>query len=158
MRTKEFIKRVEELGFYAEERGDEVYLYRYNSNCLAKISKKFKYTINTFYREFIDLNEENRSPLFDLIDEYISTPVNEREEPKKYYLRHRWMGHEKLKYLELDTQNDEWYLGHKYDTIFVTAKNEFTLKEIEEIKEKYNTDLSDFEIVEVEEWIVIQLG
>lgn len=29
----------------------------------------------------------------------------------------------------------------------------FTLKEIEEIKKKFDTDLKDFELVEVEEWL-----
>ncbi len=34
---------------------------------------------------------------------------------------------------------------------FKEAKTEYTEKEIEEIKEKFDTDLSDFELVEVED-------
>ena len=156
MKTKEFIRKVEGLGFYAEERGDEVYLYRYNSNCLAKISKKFQYTINTFYREFMDLNEENRSLLFDLTDEYISTPTNEREEPTKYYLKHKWIKTEGYNYLNFEIKDNNYICASQNKSnIYQT---QFTKEEIEEIKRKLNTDLSDFEIVEVGEWekIILQ--
>lgn len=147
--TKEFIKAVEELGFYAEERGDEVYLYGRGSNGLAKISKKFKYTINTFYREFMDLNSGDKGLLFDLIIEYISTPIEEREEVKKCHWQHRWMDGVNGNFLNLDLEDDYLYLDDKKERWY--KKTQFTLKEIEEIKKKFDTDLADFEIVEVEE-------
>lgn len=156
MRTKEFIKRVEEIvDVFVEEDfqssiQQNLRLYDKHNRTIATIDLGNEFMINTDTFEFDNLFDD-KERLFNLIVEYAKTPLEEREEPKKYYLKHKWMGHEKLKYLELDTQNDEWYLGHKYDTIFVTAKNEFTQKEIEEIKEKYNTDLSDFEMIEVDE-------
>lgn len=45
----------------------------------------------------------------------------------------------------------------KYNDIYLSSneadyvKTKFTLKEIEEIKKKFDTDLADFEMVEVEE-------
>lgn len=50
-------------------------------------------------------------------------------------------------YLNLDRDNENYYyLDSMYgDSSYQT---EFTLKEIEEIKEKFDTDLADFEIVE----------
>ncbi|EFL54608.1 hypothetical protein [Finegoldia magna] len=39
----------------------------------------------------------------------------------------------------------------KYKTNLDNYSQKFTLNEIEEIEEKYNTDLMDFELVEVEE-------
>lgn len=148
MKTKEFIKRVEALGYDTELYPSHITIKTSNI-FVANVYTQSLYEINT--RKNVKFDLKNKEGLFDLITEYAKTPIEEREESKKYYLKHKWMGHEKLKYLELDTQNDEWYLGHKYDTIFVTAKNEFTQKEIEEIKEKYNTDLSDFEMIEVDE-------
>jgi len=155
MKTKEFIKRVEEMGFDAEERGDEVYLYGRVPDGYAKISKKFKYTINTFYREFMDLNEGERGLLFDLIVEYISTPVDEREEEKKFYLRHKFLKSS----LRGITGENSVVNYNTWDNMLCLAdkqpvgciKTFFTLKEIEEIKKKFDTDLADFELVEVEE-------
>lgn len=79
---------------------------------------------------------------------------DEREEERKYYYRHRWA----------NTKNGNWiYLALRkrpsVSYLTLQGSNEdifeyqvrFTKKEIEEIKEKYNTDLSDFEMVEVEE-------
>nr|DAU83002.1 MAG TPA: hypothetical protein [Caudoviricetes sp.] len=148
MRTKEFIKKVEALGFDAEERGDKVYLYGCGLNGVAKVSKKYQYTINTFYREFMDLNEGDKGLLFDLIVEYISTPIEEREEHKKYYLRHKWINTD-YNYLNYNCRLDVYALDRilSYNRI----KGKFTLEEIEDIKEKYDTKLEDFEIVEVEE-------
>ena len=150
MKTKDFIRKVEEMGFDAEERGNEVYLYGRVSNCYAKISKKFKYTINTSYHDFIFLNEGDRGLLFDLIVEYISTPVNEREEEKKFYLKHRWLENwEDYNYLNFEISGFYYSLNSKLEDSWVKTK--FTLKEIEEIKKKFDTDLADFELVEVED-------
>ena len=86
--------------------------------------------------------------------EFAETPLEEREVPKKYYLKHRWA----------KTKNGNWmYLALRqrpsisYLTLQGSDKDifeyqvRFTREEIDEIKEEYNTDLSDFEIVEVEE-------
>lgn len=152
MRTKEFIKKVKELGFRVQELNNIINVCNYEERVyLVTIDKHNQFMLDNRCKGYMDLGDYDKSELLKLCYEYAKTPIEEREEPKKYFLKHKWMGHEKLKYLELDKQNDEWYLGHKYDTIFCTAKNEFTQKEIEEIKEKYNTDLSDFEMIEVEE-------
>lgn len=155
MKTKDFIRRVEELGFDAEERGNEVYLYGRVPDGYAKISKKFKYTINTFYHDFIYLNEGDRGLLFDLIVEYISTPVNEREEEKKFYLRHKFLKSSlgeitrENSVVNYNTRDNVLYLADKQPVGCI--KTFFTLKEIEEIKKKFDTDLADFELDEVEE-------
>nr|DAX99492.1 MAG TPA: hypothetical protein [Caudoviricetes sp.] len=81
--------------------------------------------------------------------EFAETPLEEREEPKKYHLRHKWMKEEDYNYLSLDLDDNYYYL----DDIegFDWSENKFTREEIEDIKEKYDTKLEDFEIVEVEE-------
>lgn len=82
---------------------------------------------------------------------FAETPIDERVEEKKYYLKHRWIG---------NFSYGEGYLNlFLFDNIMrlssvlqdSSVKTQFTLKEIDEIKEKYNTDLSDFEKKEVEE-------
>ena len=84
--------------------------------------------------------------------EFAETPLEDREEEKKFYLKHRWIvqaGDYKTGFLNYDTTNDILYIYSEHHTHFV--KTQFTLKEIEEIKKKFDTDLADFELVEVEE-------
>lgn len=151
MKTKEFIKRVEELGF--EVFNEDGYLvvkdeYGYN---LAYVNKTTLTQMSTDYMEWDGVYDEDKTKLFDLIVEYAKTPVNEREEEKKFYLRHRWLKPKLIykNYLNHWIGTNEYWLD--YDDKTKDVQTQFTLKEIEEIKEKYNTDLSDFELVEVEE-------
>lgn len=77
------------------------------------------------------------------------TPLEEREEEKKYYLRHRFLEITACSYLNRDRELQELNLNDKAQ--FNDMQTQFTQAEIDEIKEKYNTDLKDFEIIEVKE-------
>ena len=81
--------------------------------------------------------------------EFAETPLEEREEPKKYYLKHKWIETEGYNYLNFEIKDNNYICAsqNKSDLYQTT----FTKEEIEEIKRKLNTDLNDFEIVEVEE-------
>lgn len=84
--------------------------------------------------------------------EFAETPLEDRVEEKKFYLKHRWLvqaGDYKTGFLNYGTCNDILFINSEHHTNYV--KTQFTLKEIEEIKEKFDTDLADFELVEVEE-------
>lgn len=83
--------------------------------------------------------------------EFAETPPDEREEEKKFYAKHRYFKfyNGSSEYLGMDLVKDKPDLCSKITYRWV--KNQFTLKEIEEIKERFNTDLADFELVEVEE-------
>ena len=72
-----------------------------------------------------------------------------KEQEEKYYIRHRWIDTEKYNYVNLIKSKNEMIL----DTIRKNKnfQTEFTAIEIEELKEKYNTTLEDFEIIPVEE-------
>lgn len=84
--------------------------------------------------------------------EFAETPPEDREEEKKFYAKHRYL-----------VQSDDYmtaFLNYNtnYDRLFVYTKGQvcgvktqFTLKEIEEIKKRFNTDLADFELIEVKE-------
>lgn len=83
--------------------------------------------------------------------EFAETPIDEREEEKKFYLRHRYFRfyNGSSKYLGMNLVKDESDLCSKIT--YRWMKNQFTEKEIDKIKKKYNTDLKDFEMIEVEE-------
>lgn len=97
-------------------------------------------------------NEHCRSEDFEVIKaamELAETPPDERQEEKKYYLKHRFLGHRNYSYLNYDQKLQKLYLNDKVRIDYV--QTQFTQEEIDEIKEKYKTTLDDFEQIEVEE-------
>lgn len=146
MRTEEFIKRVEELGYDVELYPSHVVITTSNIS-VATVYTQRLYEINT--RSIVKVELTHKEELFDLIIKYAKTPIEEREEPKKFYVRHKWMQTVGYNYLTIDIDDNTCCIDNIEG--FDWTKNKFTHEEIDEIKEKYNTDLSDFEIVEVEE-------
>ena len=87
MKYSEFETEVEKMGFYIGY--SPLYLFvvdRYTER-LASISKEFDMWLDTEYQEFSKLPQEQRAALFDLLYVISKTPLTEREEEKKYYLR-----------------------------------------------------------------------
>ena len=74
--------------------------------------------------------------------------TSEREEEKKYYLRHRFLEVDFFNYVNRDYGFPELYLNSKAQ--IAGKQTQFTQEEIDEIKKRYNTDLKDFEQIEVE--------
>lgn len=75
------------------------------------------------------------------------SPLAERgtiEREKRYYLRHRWILNVDS-YLFADCEGYVYWLDSKE----ADGNNAFTEKEIEDIKVELDTDLKDFEMVEV---------
>lgn len=152
MKTKEFIKRVKELGFEIIREVNHIDII-FNDLIVAG-TYTAQMHVMSFYCHEKSLST-NADKLLDLLVEYAKTPLDEREEEKKCFYRHKWA----------KTKNGNWLymaLRERPNISYLTLqgsnedvfeyKVRFTLKEIEEIKEKYNTDLSDFEEKEVEEW------
>lgn len=149
MKTKEFIKRVDILGFKTHK----------NNYCDGTkyfvIQNSFDVTmchvaINKLFEMDIRFSEYMSETLVDLIVEYAKTPVEDREEEKKFYLKHRFLVEVgDCNYLNSDHSLREFYLNDKSQSEKI--QTQFTLKEIEEIKKKFDTDLADFKLVEVEE-------
>lgn len=67
---------------------------------------------------------------------------------KKYYLKHKFLNDGNwFSYLNWQEGGEHYYLY--VDTEREGIKTQFTQAEIEKLKEKYSTDLRDFEIIEV---------
>lgn len=152
MKTKEFIKKVKELGFgvYTDDR--YLYIeYGYYNYGVATIDMTQRYWLSISYNYDIELDEDIKKELYELCFEYTVTPVDEREEEKKFYLKHRWMttmgGFPKGLRINIGTGTADV----EQMIPMIGYENQFTKKEIEEIKERFDTDLADFEEVEVEE-------
>lgn len=148
MKTKEFIKAVKKLGYEAGM-DDEWVSIVYKNKTLAHIFTKELYRMSSYFSN-IDCGE-NAGILFALIFQYAVTPVEEREEEKKYYLIHRYfrIAGGGSGFFTIENASGLSFL--KYKTNLDHYSQKFTEKEIEELKEKLNTNLDGFEMVEVED-------
>lgn len=145
MTYKELQKIAEDNGYEIKNDIDYVILTKYKENTI-KISKlKEDIMLSTirvcFKNDFLMLQASLK---------YAETPLEDRHEEKKYYLKHRYLSNCcGENFLNHALPLNRWVLSDKQH--FEEYRSEFTQKEIEEIKEKYNTDLKDFEIIEVKE-------
>ena len=124
MKTSEFIKQVEELGYETDK--DNWYVYvRNKRSTVAMVSET---RVNAIEANLRHADIPNK--LFDLIVEYAKTPLEDREEPKRYYLRPKGMKLIRTNFVFNYYVNDgEWSLFGKDETRL--AKTRFTLKELE---------------------------
>lgn len=148
MKTKELIKKVKELGFEIIRAGSHIDIM-FNDFIVAGVYTDQMHVMTFYSHEKLLLT--NVDKLFNLLVEYAKTPVDEREEEKRFYLRHRWLKPKPIykNYLNNYIGTNEYWLD--YDNETKNVQTQFTLKEIDEIKEKFNTDLCDFKKTEVEE-------
>ena len=146
MKTKEFIKKVEKLGYNIEINWPTIYI-KCDGCILARVDKARAYTINTKAA----FEVKNAEKIFDLCAEYAKTPIEDREEKKKYYLYLKEENREFYgsihRYLTLHKTDNTFSLDVGVETAGLTAK--FTQEKIDWIKERFNTDLKEFEQIEV---------
>lgn len=152
MRTREFIKRVEELGFKVGINGGTACILKNDNTTIMRVEVDKTFVADCFYLSNRSLEEEIREKLFDLLVEYAKTPIEDREEEQKFWIQHRFMVSKNLLPVNLVWNK----LKDVYRSINLKVDNhiyqaQFTFKEYEEIKKKLNTDLADFELVEVED-------
>ena len=149
MKTKELIKKVKELGIEIIRAGSHIDIM-FNDFIVAGVYTDQMHVMTFYSHEKLLLT--NVDKLFNLLVEYAKTPIPDREKKEiKFYLKHRYFktvnGDEK--FFTIDGRYE--YPDLQYKLSICQAMQQFTIKEIGEIKEKYNTDLSDFEMIEVEE-------
>lgn len=148
MKTKEFIKAVEELGYEAGM-DDEWVSIVYKNKTLAHVFTKELYRMSSYFSN-IDCGE-NAGILFALIFQYAVTPIKDRKEEKKFLIKHKYLVSKAICQVNLAKNKEKnvyRVINCKVDNLVYQVQ--FTKKEIEEIKEKLDTDLKDFELVEVE--------
>lgn len=148
MKTSEFIEKVTALegvgGFFENEEC----LYLYSSNhveLVASVDKEERFVLSTIFYDFSELSFFSQGLLLDLLYQYATTPLEEREEPKKYKLRHKLVEFAYLNYLKRDKE-----------LIFSTGEQigayetDFTIQEWESLTEQTWEDLLlQFKAIEV---------
>ena len=148
MKYSEFETEVEKMGFYIGY--SPLYLFvvdRYTER-LASISKEFDMWLDTEYQEFPKLPQEQRAALFDLLYVISKTPLTEREEEKKYYLRlvtPPILKKQVTEYLRKSEYLEYYTTGLSKNTGDEKIKTIFTESEIAEM------DIAGFDPIEVTE-------
>lgn len=149
METKEFIKRVKELGFKIRTNDIDIIVCD-EIGPIATVNKEKQYGLSIYAETRKQIPQE----LFDLCTQYARTPIDEREGEQKFYLQkiksfYEYGYNEKFAYLLFITDRDEFGFGSTKQGS--NAINRFTQREIDKIKEEQHTDLSEFKQIPVEE-------
>lgn len=86
MKTNELIEKAKAMGFEMQEKHKWIGFFC-NGYTVAIVNKYDIFSLNTNHAGFRDLDEELKKQFYKLLTEYASTPVEEREEDKKYMYR-----------------------------------------------------------------------
>ena len=119
-------------------------------------------SISDYQIEYGLILDKDKCEHFDIIEiwspvdvlEFLSFSLNNREliwkeQEQKYYIKHKWLEYKGYEYAGVITRDFIFELGSEVED--EKRKTQFTLEEIEGIKNMYGTTLEDFEIIPVEE-------
>ena len=146
MTYEEFKKAIEELGFVFEDGVYAAWVKNRQDRILARVDKHHLLCVDMDFCSYLELTPDVRRNIFDLCVELAKTPLEEREPPKNYYLKHKFSVES---YLNFYRAGEAYFIAGFFET--KKHQTKFTLAEIEEIKEKHGVTLEDWELVEVEE-------
>lgn len=147
MKTKEVIKELKDMNLQTEVRNDYLFVTDSYGEAVGSINLKAKFEIYIDFRNFRHkLSEDEREKVYVLLTKLAETEPQDREE-KKYYLKHKWFNFKYFNFLNFYIANDSYELNDKSNN--VEFKTQFTQAEIDEIKERFNTNLEDFEQIPV---------
>lgn len=146
MKTKEFKKAIESIGFYngkdLKVTENDCELYIQNGNIvLAIIDKTANCLIDICYQNFLGLEEGLRQELLDVIYKFASTPIPDREDSKIYIipLPHLVTTDGEQQYL---THNGSFFASRRDKGLRQTWKEEH-LKYVPEEYRKFAVELEE---------------
>lgn len=134
MKTKDFIKKLQSIGYgvgTVPGNEEKLCVVGNNENIVLSVHTKDTYCLNTDWNEFRRLDDEYKEELLDIAFDYIKTPVEEREEPKKYYLKLPRMFDGELAYMNYHKYYNEYFFNDRFTTELV--QTQFTQEEIDNL-------------------------
>ena len=87
MKYSEFKAEVEKMGWCISGNKYEVYVLNHGGGKLMVINKTDTHALDPSHISYVILTHEDKSALLDLSVKLAKTPLAEREEEKRYYLR-----------------------------------------------------------------------
>lgn len=149
---KKEIKRISktyDLDLYVDREEKNIFVQLAGFTCVA-INRSKTYYLDTIYDAFASLKDSPKYDLFVICCELAQTPILKREQEKRFYIRHKFLYKSTdTRYINLDIINGYMILADKNEGL--STRTKFTQEEIDGMKKAYNTDLKDFEIIEVAE-------
>ena len=86
MKYSEFEREVEKLGFTHNTRCAEI-VVKVHGRTVMGVSTNREYIVDSEWDDFQDIHKKTQGELFGLAYQLAKTPLAEREEEKKYYLK-----------------------------------------------------------------------
>ena len=144
MKTKEFIAKVEALGFLVYDGHCYLEVKDTEGKDVVDILKAKRWVYDCEFDAFESLHEVKQTELMEAVTEYVTTQVKDREEEKRYRLRIvANLGFmDDQRFLNLNIEREEYFICSARQSEWV--KTIFTESEIAEM------DITGFEKVEVE--------
>ena len=102
MKTKEFIAKVEALGFLVHDGHCYLEVEDTEGKDVVDILKAKRWVYDCEFDAFESLHEVKQTELMEFVTEYVTTQVKDREEEKRYWLR-------KIPVPLLKESDDLWY-------------------------------------------------
>jgi hypothetical protein len=135
MKYSEFKGIVSDMNYDIRETGSDIQVRTEQPSVpVALVSKTSRFMLSTFNAYFEELKEAEKEDLFYLVTELAKTPLEEREEEKRYRLK--FENNLKEIYVLFDESKSEWdyydngkFIGNK------NRKSIFTESELEHIDE-----------------------
>lgn len=134
MKTSEFIKEMHLLGYETTNLERSIIVNDDNGFFLVDVSKEEFGVFSTDFPGFSVLDNYDRLQLLDSLVMYAKTPVSEREEEKKFYLRQIGIN-EYDNFLNLEYETQSYYVSSNEE--FFDYKTQFTQSEIDNMPECY---------------------
>lgn len=152
MKTKEFIEKVEDLGFSVEENYKQLVVKNENGRTVMTTEMSSWGNINTNYPDFKYMEDfegfDTRWRLLEAAFEYVFTLVEEREEPKKYHLILKNDGNILSDAQHLNKYNGTFLFNSEVEGKYHQTK--FTQEEIDNFPEDIKALMCVLEQVEVD--------
>lgn len=142
MKTKTFINKVESLGFRVHDGHGYLEVVDVNNESVVDVLKMKRWVYDCEHDIFESLHEVKQTQLMEIVIEYVTTQVKDREEEKRYRLR-----------LNAPIVENPFYLHYgSYSENFSIARlgNGDTFKTIFTESELAEMDITGFEPEEVE--------
>ena len=133
MKTSEFIEIMENYGYTVRRSYGIIYIGLKGRTIMEVFENKFG-RISTTWKAFNELEQHEQETIIEKAFKYIMTPLEEREEPKRYYLRLPNSCDSNLTYLNYDTWNELFsFMGMMQNKKWQT---QFTQEEIDNLPEQ----------------------
>lgn len=126
MKTSEFIKQVNALGYTTHIGVLNRLLYILNGDrYIAVISLIEQYNFDLDF-----CTKEEMYDLYNLIGIYVRTPIHDRDEPKKYRLKHKYLNVPSADFADVIEENEN-YLGFDLQGYYLTGDIDVSQNDIQ---------------------------